>query len=190
MPPIKSRIYEFAFVNAYNEPIHIIFENMVGVVKSIEKIINSIKATNDWSKSKDNRDLNHDLKNQAVEELINVINANGLIKINTFNITYLKEYVNIRFRRFMEIKLLRSPSNENTFKSVSLVVIILFNFNINSEKLMLHLNMFSPTSLIAKDMRELMFINCSIKKYDEFDNIAKINNLNINWNGCSVSVEV
>ena len=90
----------------------------------------------------------------------------------------------------MEIKLLRSPSNENTFKSVSLVVIILFNFNINSEKLMLHLNMFSPTSLIAKDMRELMFINCSIKKYDEFDNIAKINNLNINWNGCSVSVEV
>ena len=47
MPPIKSRIYEFAFVNAYNEPIHIIFENMVGVVKSIEKIINSIKATND-----------------------------------------------------------------------------------------------------------------------------------------------
>lgn len=113
-----------------------------------------------------------------------------MIKINTFNITYRKEYVNIRFRRFIEIKLLSSPSNENTFRVVSLVVMILFNFNINSEKLMLHLNMFSPTSLIAKEMSELMFINCSIKKYDEFDSIAKMNSLNKNWNGCSVSVEV
>lgn len=47
IPPIKSRIYEFALVNAYNEPIQIIFENMVGEVKSIEKIISNIKATND-----------------------------------------------------------------------------------------------------------------------------------------------
>lgn len=168
----------------------IIFENIVGEVKSIEKIINKINATKDWSRSKDSKDLNHDLKNQAVEELIKVIKANGVIKIKTFNITYLKEYVNIRFRRFIEIKLLSNPSSENTLRVVSLVVIILFNLKINSEKLMLHLNIFSPTSLMAKDIREFIFISCSIRKYEEFDSIAKINSLNKNWNGCSVSVEV
>ena len=112
----------------------IIFENIVGEVKSIEKIINKINATKDWSRSKDSKDLNHDLKNQAVEELIKVIKANGVIKIKTFNITYLKEYVNIKFRRFIEIKLLSNPSSENTLRVVSLVVIILLRVRVKIEK--------------------------------------------------------
>ena len=40
--------------------------------------------------------------------------------------------------------------------------------------------MCSPTSRIESEISELIFIICSKIKYDEFDNIANINNLNKN----------
>lgn len=158
----------------------ITFENKFPDEKSTEKIINKIKETKDCNNKSDNKDLNHDLKNQEVEELIRVMNAKGVISTNTLRMIYLKEYVNNKLIKLIEIKPLSKPSSEKTFKLESCVVIILFNLKINSEKLILHLKIFSPTSLIAREIRELIFIICSIIKYDELDKSAKINNLKRN----------
>lgn len=167
------------------------FERMFPEEKSIEKVTNKISATKDCSKSNERVALNQALKNQLVVELIKVSTAKGVIKINTFTITYLKEYVKSRFIKLIVIKLFNTPSSEKTFMLVVLsLVIILSNLRISWEKLILHPKMFSPNSRIARDISEFIFKNCSIKKYDELDKIANINNLNINWNGCSVYVFV
>jgi len=81
----------------------------------------------------------------------------------------------------MVIKLFRMPSSEKMFTLVvASLVMMLSSFNINCEKLMLQSNMLSPSSRIASEMREFMFKICSIKKYQELDRIAKMNNLNRN----------
>ena len=157
----------------------ITFENKSPADRLIEKITSIINATNDCNNSKDKTHLNQDLKNQLVEEFIKVIIAKGVIKTKTFSITYLKEYVKSKFNKLNEIKPFNNPSSEKIFKVFS-VDTILFIFRINSEKLILQLNRFSPTSLIAREIIELMFKNCSIKKYEKFDNIAYKNNLKIN----------
>lgn len=59
--------------------------------KSIEKVISKIREINDCNRSNARVALNQDLKNQFVEEFINVRIANGVIKINTFKIIYRKE---------------------------------------------------------------------------------------------------
>ena len=133
-------------------------------VKSKEKVINNIRLTSDCNNSKDKIVLNQDLKNHDDEEFIKLRIAKGVINTKTFKITYLKEYVNNKFSKLKDIKLFNKPSNENRFRLVLLVVIILFNLEINSEKLILQLNKFSPTSRMASDISELIFINCSIKK--------------------------
>ena len=96
------------------------------------KLDYKIIETSDWSNSKDKIALNQDLKNQLDDELINVIKANGVINIKTFNIIYLNEYVNNKFSKFIVIKLFRIPSIENIFKfELSLLDIILFSFKIS-----------------------------------------------------------
>ena len=69
----------------------IIFENVSVDEKSTENIISKINATKDCSNSKDSTALNQDLKNHELEEFIKVSIANGVIKMNTFKITYLNE---------------------------------------------------------------------------------------------------
>ena len=160
-------------------PTQITFEKTSEPEKSVAKIINSINDTKDCNKSRASIDFSQALKKEAVEELINVNIAKGVIRIKTFKITYLKEYVKIKFNKFIEIKLLSNPSKEKTFKD-EVLVITLFNFNINCEKLMLQLKIFSPTSRIASEISEFKFIICSHKKYEELDKIAKTNNLNRN----------
>lgn len=160
---------------------HKTFESILSEVKSIENVINSTSATNDWSSKSDKIDLNHALKNQLVEVLIKVIIAKGVIRIKTFKTMYRSEYVNSREIRLIVIKLFKIPSIENTLIAVVLsLVITLSSLRINSEKLILQPNMFSPSSRIASEISELIFINSSIKKNDELDKIANINNLKIN----------
>lgn len=84
-PPINSLINEFAFVSAYIEPIHRIFEKRFSDVKSTEKVINRTNETKDCNSNNERIDLNHALKNQLVDEFISVIIAKGVISINTFN---------------------------------------------------------------------------------------------------------
>ena len=189
IPPINSRIYELALLKAYIEPIQITFEKISVAEKFVENITSNIKETKHCKSNKESTALNQDLKNQDVEELINVSIANGVIKIKTFNITYLNEYVKSKFSKLMEIKLFSKPSSEKTFKLELSTVTILFNLIISWEKLILQPNMCSPTSRIESEISELIFIICSKIKYDEFDNIANINNLNKNWKGCSVCVD-
>lgn len=148
--------------------------------KLVEKITNKIRDTKDCKSNNDNTVLNQDLKNQDVVEFINVRIANGVININTFNITYRNEYVKSKFNKLIEIKLLSIPSIENIFRLEVFIVTILFNLRINWEKLILHPNMCSPISLIDREIKELIFIICSQIKYDEFDNIANMNSLNKN----------
>ena len=164
IPPISSRIYEFALVNAYIDPTKNTFDKISVDEKSIEKVINNIKATKDCRSNKERRALNQDLKNQDVEVLIKVKIAKGVIRIKTFKIMYLKEYVNNRFNKLIEIKLFNNPSNEKTFKLLISVVTMLSSFEINSEKLILQLKMFSPISRIEREIKEFIFNNCSIKK--------------------------
>ena len=100
--------------------------------KSIEKVIRSIRDTNDCKSNKERVALNHDLKNQLVDELINVRIEKGVIKIKTFKIIYLNDYMNNKLIKLIVIKLFKMPSRENTFKLVVLsLVIILSSFKIN-----------------------------------------------------------
>ncbi len=154
------------------QPIQINFDNISEEEKLVENTINRIKLTKDCSNKSDNIALNHDLKNQEVDEFINVRIANGVININTFKITYLNEYVKSKLIKFRDIKPLNKPSSENTFKLTLSDVITLFNLVINSRKLILQLNIFSPISRIARDISEFIFIICSIKKYEEFAKIV------------------
>lgn len=154
------------------EPIQIIFEKVSVEEKFVENITKSISATKDCNNSSERIVLNQALKNHEVELFISVKMAKGVIRINTFKITYLSEYVNNRFNRFIETKLLRMPSKEKTFRLLESTVTILFSLNISSEKLILQLKICSPISLIAREIKEFIFINCSIKKYDELANMA------------------
>ena len=70
----------------------------------MEKIISKINDTKDCNSSKDKKDFNHALKKHEVEEFINVKKANGVIKINTFKIIYLREYVKIKFNKLLNLK--------------------------------------------------------------------------------------
>ena len=98
--------------------------------------------------------------------------------------------MNNRFIKLIDINPLSNPSSEKMFSDVLSVVISEFNFKTNSEKLILHWKIFSPTSLIASEIREFIFINCSAKKYDELAKTVYIKSLNKNWKGCSVSFDM
>lgn len=154
------------------QPIQINFDNISEEEKLVENTINRIKLTKDCSNKSDNIALNHDLKNQEVDEFINVRIANGVININTFKITYLNEYVKSKLIKFRDINPFNKPSSENTFKLTLSDVTTLFNLVINSRKLILQLNIFSPISRIARDISEFIFIICSIRKYEEFAKIV------------------
>ena len=133
--------------------------------KSIENVISKINDTKDCSKSSESVALNQDLKNQLVVEFIKVRIAKGVIKIKTFKITYRKEYVKSRFIKLIVIKLFKTPSIEKTLILVVLsFVIMLSSFRTSCEKLILHPKIFSPSSRIARDISEFIFIICSIKK--------------------------
>ena len=130
----------------------------------MEKIINNIIDINGWIKSKDKNTFNQDLKNQELELFISDKKANGINKIVTFIIIYLKEYVNSKFIKLKEIILLKIPSNEKTFIEKEFIVIILFKFSTNEEKEIFVLKMDFPISIIISDIKELKYIiNLQIK---------------------------
>ena len=110
---------------------HMILENISDEVKLVEKITNNIKDTNDCNNNNDKIHLNQDLKNQDVLEFINVIIANGVININTFKITYLREYVKSKFNKLIDIKLFSIPSKEKIFIPDVSMVTILFSLSIS-----------------------------------------------------------
>ena len=130
----------------------------------MEKIINNIIDINGWIKSKDKNTFNQDLKNQELELFISDKKANGINKIVTFIIIYLKEYVNSKFIKLKEIILLKIPSNEKTFIEEEFIVITLFKFSTNEEKEIFVLKMDFPISIIISDIKELKYIiNLQIK---------------------------
>ena len=86
-----------------------------------EKIINNIIATKDCWNNKDKTVLSQVLKNQEVDSFIKLNIANGVIKINTFTIIYLKEYEKIKLNKLIEIKLFINPSKEKILNSFSLI---------------------------------------------------------------------
>ena len=127
-------------------------------------MINKIIDINGWIKSKDKNTFNQDLKNQELELFINDKKANGINKIVTFIIIYLKEYVNNKFIKLKEIMLLKIPSNEKTFMEEEFIVITLFKFSTNEEKEIFVLKTDFPISIIISDIKELKnIINLQIK---------------------------
>ena len=85
--------------------------------KSREKIINNIKEIKGCTKSKDKKILSQALKNQELELLIKVKNANGVRSTRTFTMIYLREYVNNKLMKLIETKLFNKPSKEKILKS-------------------------------------------------------------------------
>ena len=131
----------------------------------MENVNNKINDTKDWSNRSESVALNHDLKNHDVLVLMSVKIAKGVININTFKITYRSEYVNSKFIRLIVTKLFKIPSRENILTLVVLsLVITLSSLRISWEKLILQLNMFSPSSRIANDISEFILRICSIRK--------------------------
>ena len=132
--------------------------------KSIENKINKIIDTIIWINNKENKFLNHDLKNQEVElkEFDKI--AKGAIKTKTFIKTYLNEYEKTKFNKEKEITLLIKPSIEKiSIDEVSTEIFVLI-FKINSEKQICLLNKSSPKLLIAKEILENKSKNWANKK--------------------------
>lgn len=124
--------------------------------------------------NKENKFLNQDLKNQEVDikELDKI--ANGAISTNTFIKIYLKEYEKTKFNSEKEIIPLIKPSKEKISIEDVLTEILVFIFEINSEKQIFFLNKSSPKFLIAKDTLENKSKNCDNKKYEKFIQIPHI----------------
>ena len=152
----------------------------------IENKINRIIDTIICIKSKENKFLNQDLKNQDVEvkEFDNI--AKGAIKIKILIKIYLNEYEKTKPKRDVEIKPFINPSNVKiSIEDVSIEIFELI-FKINSEKQIFLLNKFSPKSLIAKEILENISKNWPNKKYEKFIQIPQIINLIKKLWGCSI----
>ena len=130
-------------------------------VKSSANTINKVIEINGCIKSNDKNIFSHALKNHAVELFISVRSANGMINIRTFTIINLREYVNNKFMKLIEIKLCSIPSKENTFKLVLSTVTTEFKFDIREEKENSSPNILLPILLIASDIRDVKYINIS-----------------------------
>ncbi|HOZ55282.1 MAG TPA: hypothetical protein PK993_04505 [Clostridia bacterium] len=116
------------------EPINNNFDIESLEKKLIEKTINKITEIKDSIIKSAKIDFIHDLKNQLVDVLIKERIANGVIKINTFIITYLKEYENNKLINPKEVKDLINPLKEKILKVFSLIKLTAFIFFINSAK--------------------------------------------------------
>jgi len=134
IPPIKSLTIWFDLINEYMEPINNNFDIESLEKKLIEKTINKITEIKDSIIKSAKIDFIHDLKNQLVDVLIKERIANGVIKINTFIITYLKEYENNKLINPKEVKDLINPLKEKILKVFSLIKLTAFIFFINSAK--------------------------------------------------------
>lgn len=121
-------------INEYIEPINNNFDIESLEKKLIEKTINKITEIKDSIIKSAKMDFIHDLKNQLVDVLIKERIANGVIKINTFIITYLKEYENNKLINPKEVKDLINPLKEKILKVFSLIKLTAFIFFINSAK--------------------------------------------------------
>ena len=130
-------------------------------VKSSANTINKVIEINGCIKSNDKNIFSHALKNHAVELFISVRSANGMINIRTFTIINLREYVNNKFMKLIEIKLCSIPSKENMFKLVLSTVTTEFKFDIREEKEISSPNILLPILLIASDIRDVKYINIS-----------------------------
>lgn len=130
-------------------------------VKSSANTINKVIEINGCIKSNDKNIFSHALKNHAVELFISVRSANGMINIRTFTIINLREYVNNKFMKLIEIKLCSIPSKENTFKLVLSTVTTEFKLDIREEKEISSPNILLPILLIASDIRDVKYINIS-----------------------------
>lgn len=97
---------------------------------------------------RENKFLNHALKNQEVEFKDNDKIAKGVSKANTFNIIYRKEYEKTKLsKETVNVDFIK-PSTEKTFivlVSIPIVELILF---IREEKQISELNISSPKFLI------------------------------------------
>ena len=91
IPPTNSRTKEFAFINAYKAPTYKNFTTNPSEAKSMENKINKTIETITWINNRENKFLNHVLKNQQVEFNDNDKIAKGDSKAKTFIIIYLKE---------------------------------------------------------------------------------------------------
>ena len=130
-------------------------------VKSSANTINKVIEINGCIKSNDKNIFSHALKNHAVELFISVRSANGMINIRTFTIINLREYVNNKFMKLIEIKLCSIPSKENTFKLELSTVTTEFKLDIREEKEISSPNILLPILLIASDIRDVKYINIS-----------------------------
>ena len=142
------------------QPTYIKFENKSddGV---IEKVISNTKDINVCINNKDKKHLIHDLKNQDVFSWDKVKKANGEIKTSTFKRTNLNEYENTKLNSPKEIKLFNRPFNEKMLNDVFSNEITLFISLVRPAKHIFLFKMFSPSSLIEEEIRELIYNICS-----------------------------
>ena len=179
IPPSNCLVNEFAFINAYIEPIYINFVNVLFAEKLKENIINNIIDIKDCTNNNEITDFIQDLNIHDVDEFDNVIIINGVNSTNTFIIMYLSEYENNKLNNPNDVKLFIIPSNENTFNVVS-NDIIEFIFIIKFSKLISVFIRLSPTALIDPDIKKFIFNICSHIKYEKFTQAVIINNLKTN----------
>ena len=155
-------MYKFALLSAQIPPKYKSLERSEEEYLPIEKIINSIKETKDWTIRREQNVLNQVLKSHDVLEFIRERNANGLIKINIFSIIYLSEYEKSKVINPKEIAPVIIPSNENKLKEFSFATLRASAIRELNERSIL--NICDPISLKASVMSELIKTNCLQRK--------------------------
>lgn len=154
-------------------------------LKLIEKIIKKIIEINCCTKSNDKKHLIQDLKIQVVFGLDKVNIQKGKIKIKTFIIIYLKEYVKIKLTNPAEDVNFKIPLKDRKLNSVSTVIQV-FNSVIRVEKQISFEYKFSPIALIEDEIIELIYINFSHIKNELLIKILTNKILNTNLKGFSI----
>ena len=87
-------------------------------------------------------------------------------------------------KKLNDINPLINPSIENIVKPENeLIYMFEFSSCINVERQILLPKIFSPTSLIAREILEEINIICWIKKYEKLTAIIQKNSLKTNWDG-------
>ena len=142
------------------------FTNKSFEEKSIENKISKTKETIIWISIKENKFLNHDLKNQLVEFIDKDNIAKGDSRANIFTIIYRNEYEKTRLsKETLNVDFI-IPSTENIFIVVLSIPILEFISFIKEEKQISVLKIFSPKFLIDKVIFEEIFNICSNIKYE------------------------
>lgn len=161
-------------------PIYNNFEMFELLSSGIENARSKIREIKIWTKSRERKLFIQILKNHSEELVIRLKKANGLMRTKVRTMTYLSEYVKIKFIRPKEMKDLMNPSKEMSVKPSSDEYIVSFIMFIKFENVVSSLNKETDKFEIISVISEMMFSISLQIQAEEF--IIAINMIDLKTN--------